>query len=181
MGSSLSPEAHILLVDVPTQKTVSLVTKENQIQQARVIFNPLTDIFTKFFSFCFIAISLPLQDLNFVGKEGMVIMEDPQNWCSWNASFLWERVCWFSGRFLKALPQILNILWELGLISTIVAFVGIGHTSCLPKFGHQTLNCPSMGYIVPAKISPALLLCQKNWFCGKGCHDFYQWFLSAAA
>ena len=50
----------------------------------------------------------------------------------------------------------------LGLISTIVAFVGIGHTSCLPKFGHQTLNCPSMGYIVPAKISPALLLCQKN-------------------
>ena len=79
MGLSLSPEAHILLVDVPTQVTVSLVTKENQIQQARLIFNPLTDIVTKCFSFCFIAISLPLQDLNFVRKELKVIMEDPQN------------------------------------------------------------------------------------------------------
>ena len=69
MGLSLSPEAHILLVDVPTQVTVSPVTKEIQIQQARVIFNPLTDILTKCFLFCFIVISLPLKDLN----------QDPQN------------------------------------------------------------------------------------------------------
>lgn len=79
MRLSLSPEAYILFVDVPTQVTMSLVTKENQIQQARVMFNPLTDIFTKYFSFCFIAISLTLQDLNFVGKELRVIMEDPHN------------------------------------------------------------------------------------------------------
>ena len=44
---------------------------------------------------------------------------------------------------------------------------GICYTSCLPKFGHQTLNWPSIRYIVPAKISPALPLCHKNWFCGK--------------
>ena len=69
MVLNLSPETHILLVDVPTQVTVSLVTKENQIQQARVIFNPLTDMFPKCFSFGFIVISLPLQDLNFVRKE----------------------------------------------------------------------------------------------------------------
>ena len=41
-------------------------------------------------------------------------MEDPENLCSWNASFLWERVCWFPGRFLKALAQILNILRDYG-------------------------------------------------------------------
>ena len=53
-------------------------------------------------------------------------------------------------------------------------FPGICHTSCLPKFGHETLNCPSIRYIVPAKIFPALPLCQKNWFCGKvRLDDFY--------
>ena len=35
------------------------------------------------------------------------------------------------------------------------------------EFGHQTLNCPSSRYIVPAKIFPALPPCQKNWFWGK--------------
>ena len=54
MGLNLIPEAHILLVDVPTQVTVSLITKENQIQEVRVIFSPLTDIFAKCFLFCFI-------------------------------------------------------------------------------------------------------------------------------
>ena len=54
------------------------------------------------------------------------------------------------------------------------AFVLICHTSCLLKFGHQTLNCPSIRYIVPAKIFPALPLYQKNWFCGKvRFDDFY--------
>ena len=46
--------------------------------------------------------------------------------------------------------------------------LGICYTSCLPKFGHQPLNCPSIRYIVPAKIFSTLPLCQKNWFCGKG-------------
>ena len=49
-----------------------------QIEQARVIFNPLTDIFTKCFSFCFILTGFPLQDLNFVRKELEVIMGNPQ-------------------------------------------------------------------------------------------------------
>ena len=36
------------------------------------------------------------------------------------------------------------------------------------------MNCPSIRYIVPVKISFALSLCQKNWFCGKVClDDFY--------
>ena len=38
---------------------------------------------------------------------------------------------------------------------------GICYTSCLPKFGHQTLNCPFVRYIVPAKISPALPLSEE--------------------
>ena len=83
-----------------TKTTVADIVQIVQIQQARVIFNPLTDIFTKCFSFCFILISLPLQDLNIVRKELKVIMEDPQNWCSWNTSFLWEAECWFSGGLL---------------------------------------------------------------------------------
>ena len=71
---------------------------------------------------------------------------------------------WYSGNAGEILA---------GTMSTTVAFVGICHTSWLPKFGHQTLNCPSIRYIVPAKISPALPLCQ-NWFCGKvHLDDFY--------
>ena len=59
---------------------------------------------------------------------------------------------------------------------------GICYTSCLPKFGHQTLNCPSIRYIVPAKIFPALPLCQKNWFCGKvRLDDFYPLLRSIAS
>ena len=44
---------------------------------------------------------------------------------------------------------------------------GICYTSCLLKFGHQTLNWPSIRYTVSDKIFLALPLCQKNWFCGK--------------
>ena len=61
----------------PTKAAVVNIVQILQIQQARIIFNPLTDIFTKCFLFCFILISWPLQDLNFVRKELKVIMEDP--------------------------------------------------------------------------------------------------------
>ena len=58
----------------------------------------------KMFLVLLFLISLPLQNLNFVSKELKIIMKDPQDWCSGNASFLWERVCWFSGGFLMAFP-----------------------------------------------------------------------------
>ena len=60
-------------------------------------------------------------------------------------------------------------IWPLWL------FWGICYIFCLPKIDHQMLNCPSMRCIVPAKISRALTLCQKSWFCGKICFDdFYR-------
>ena len=132
---------------------------------------------------CHWKISLPLQELNFVRKEVKVIMEDPRNWCSRNASFLWEKSCWYSGGFLEEFSQILNILRNYGWkMLTILAFVGICHTFCLPKFGQETLNCFSIRYIVPAKISPALMLCQKNWFFGKTCLiNFYPLLRSIAS
>ena len=60
-----------------------------------------------------------------------------------------------------------NILRNYAERWTILVIVSICHTSYLPKFGNQMLNCPSIWYIVPAKIFPAFPLCQKNWFCGK--------------
>ena len=157
-----------------TKATVVDIDQIIQIQQARVIFNPLNDIFTKCFSFCFILISLPLQDLNFVRKELKVIREDSQNWFSRNASSLWETACWFSGGFLMAFPKIRNILRNYAEGWTMSAFLGICHTSCLPKFGHQMLRCLSIRYIVSAKIFSALSLCQKNWLCNKvHLNDFY--------
>ena len=109
---------------------------ENQIQQARVIFNPLTDIFTKCFSFYFIVISLPLQDLNFVRKKLKVIMEDPQNWCSRNVSrrrvdFLGDssrrfRKFWmFSG----ILAERCRPLWPLWTSATLPVFRNLA-TKC---------------------------------------------------
>ena len=66
--------AHVRLVDKPTQEAVSLATEENQTQQTKVVLNPLTHILTKRKLFWFIAISLPLQDLNFVRKKLKVFM-----------------------------------------------------------------------------------------------------------
>ena len=61
---------------------------------------------------------------------------------------------------------------ELCRTTNDLGFVSICHlirklSICLPKFGHQTLSCPSIRYIFPAKIFPALPLCQKNWCGGK--------------
>ena len=64
----------------------------------------------------------------------------------------------------------------------MLAISGIYHTSCLPILGHQTINCPSIRYIFPAKILPALLLCQKNWFWSKILlDDFYPFLRSIAS
>ena len=66
--------ADVRLIDKPTQVAVSLATEENQTQQTRVVSNPLTHILTKRKLFWFIAIGLPLQDLNFVRKKLKVFM-----------------------------------------------------------------------------------------------------------
>ena len=60
------------------------------------------------------------------------------------------------------------------------AFVSIYHTSCLPKFSRQTLHCPSIRYIVPAKISPALPCVRKTDFVAKY-DDFYPLLCSIAS
>ena len=106
---------------------------------------------------CHWKVRLPLQELNFVRGEVKVIMEDPQNWCSRNASFLWETLCWYSGGFLKELPQIVNILL---------------------KFGQQTLNCSSVRYIVPTKISPCIAAVSEELILWQNAP---RWFLSAGA
>lgn len=77
MGMSLRSKAHVLFIDVLTQAAEILITEENKAQQIRPIFNPIRDISTKCYSFWFIAMSLPLQDLNFLSKE-LKIMKDPQ-------------------------------------------------------------------------------------------------------
>ena len=65
-------------------------------------------------------------------------------------------------------------IWTIWTMSTTVAFVGHLPHFLLSEICHQMLNCLSIRYIVPAKISPAFLLCQKDWFCGKVClDDFY--------
>ena len=144
----------------PTKVPVVDIIQIVQIQQARLIFNPWTDIFTKCFSFCFILISLSLQDLDFVRKELKVTMEDLQNWCS-----LWQRFNFLGDSSWRSQ----NSEYSQELCRTMNNIGCCGHLPhFLPsEFGHQTLNCPSSRYIVPAKIFPALPPCQKNWFCGK--------------
>ena len=66
-------------------------------------------------------------------------------------------------------------IWTISTMLTTVAFAGYLLHSLSHKLGHQTLNCPSIRYIVPTKFCPVLPLCQKNWFCGKvRLDDFYQ-------
>ena len=160
----------------PTKATVVDIVQIVQIQQTRIIFNPLTDIFIKCFSFCFILISLPLQDLNFVRKKLKVIMEDPQNCFSQNASFLWETACWFSGGFLNDVP--INSEYSQELCRMINDVVLCGH---LPQFlsseiwpqsvelSFHQVHCYCQNLSCIAAVSEELTLRQ----------SMPQWFLSA--
>ena len=126
-----------------------------QIQQARVIFNPLNDIFTKRFSYCFILIILPLQDLNFIGKELR------SSWRILKNDFLNMPVSCerqhvdFLG-ILHGIP--VNSEYSQELCQRMNNVNLCGH---LPHFLSSKID-PSIRYIASAKIFPALSLCQKN-------------------
>jgi len=87
MGLSLRPITPIVLIDVPSQVAVSLITEENETQHTRVVFNPLPHIMRKRKSFCCIVIVLPK----------LVRMEDSCKWWFGNANFLSETARWFLG------------------------------------------------------------------------------------
>ena len=73
-------------------------------------------------------------------------------------------------------------IWTIWTMSATLTFLGHQLHFLSPEICHQTMNCPSMRYIVAAKISPALPLCRKNWFCGKVLlDDFYSLLLSIAS
>ena len=51
---------------------------------------------------------------------------------------------------------------------------GICHTSCLPKFGHQTLNCIIIRCTVPGKNHSCISAVSDELICGKVClENFY--------
>ena len=144
----------------PTKATMVNIVQIVQIQQARIILNPLTDIFTKCFSFSFILISLPLQDINLWGKslrpswrilktdvlEMQVSCErrrvDFLGKSSWRSCKFWI----FSG--IMPNDKRSRSLW---VSVTLLVFRNLSfhqiHCSC------QNLSC--------------IANCQKNWFCGK--------------
>ena len=101
---------------------------------------------------------------------------------SGNADCLWKTTCWFSERFLKPFTQILNIVGCFHCTrSTTATFSCICNASSLSNFGHQTFNCFSIRYFVPAKFFPALSLRQNHWFCDKiRPYYFYSLLLSIA-
>ena len=108
------------------------------------------------FLFCFILFSLPMEDLNFVRKELKVVMEDPQKWCSQNASFFWKtflgKSSWHSRKFwifLGIMPNderswplwasaTLPVFWNLATKRWIVLPLG---TLFLPKFFFLHCRC----------------------------------------
>ena len=116
--------------------------------------------------YCFITISLSLENLNFVRKEVML---------SWRifkildfkmAPSCKRRPVDFLGNFWSRF----RIFWMLSFgwrRTTTVDFIDICCTFTFPKFGHQTWNCPFIRHFFLANISPILLLCEKHQFCGK--------------
>ena len=63
------PKTDVLLVDMPTQMKMGLVTKQNQAKITWVVLNSFTDGLTKFTPFFLIGISLFLENLRFVWKQ----------------------------------------------------------------------------------------------------------------
>ena len=150
----------------PTKATVVSIVQIAQIQRARVIFNPLTDIFIKCFSVCFILISLLLQGMNFVREEIKVIIENPKNWYS-RKSFScerWLKIFWgnphgvpVNSEYSQELCRTMN---DLDLCEHLPHFLSFENWPPNVELSFHQVHCfcQNLSWIEQ---------CQKNWFCGK--------------
>ena len=95
MRLGLGPKSRVLFVDLSAKVKVCFISKENQVQKVRVVFNSPTDALTKCKPLCLIYSSLSLQNLYFVRKHVKVLVHYPHNECPGQISLLRQTSCGF--------------------------------------------------------------------------------------
>ena len=109
MRLGLGPKSHVLFVKMSAKVNVCLITKENQIQKVRVVFNSPTGALTKCKPLCLTCSSLSLQNLYFVGKHVKVLVHYPHNECHGQISLLQQTPCGFPWGHCQMFSHIVDV------------------------------------------------------------------------
>ena len=128
MRLDLGPKVHVRFVNLSAKVKACFITKENQVQKVRMVFNSLTDALTKCKPVCLICSSLSLQNLYFVWKHVKVLVHYPHNGCTGQISLLRQTFCgfpWFYCQIFSlsmlgsVLADLSHSLWPLFLSWTL--------------------------------------------------------------
>ena len=157
MRLGLDQKLHVLFVNFSNKVKVCFITKENQVQKVRVVFNSPTDALTKCKPLCLICSSLSLQNLYFVQKHVKVLVHYPHNRCPGKISLLQQTSCGFPWRHCQMFSHIVDVgvSPRRPQLST-VTFILILNNSSFPKFIQEVQNSDSDWSISPREISTKL-------------------------
>ena len=132
----LGPKSHVLFVNLSAKVKVCFISKENQVQKVRVVFNSPTDnALTKCKPLCFICSNLSSQNLYFVRKHVKVLVHYPHNRCPGQISLLRQTFCGFPWRHCQMFSYIVDVVVSpTRPQSSTVTFIHISNISSFSKF-----------------------------------------------
>ena len=141
----------MLFVNLSAKVKVFFITKENQVQKVRMVFNLPTDTLTKCKPLCLICSSLSLQNLYFVQKHVKVLVHYTHNGCPGQISFLRQTSCEFPWGHCQMFYHTVDVgVSPSRPLSSTVTFILILNTSSFPKFIQEAQNSDS-GWSISAR------------------------------
>ena len=150
----------MLFVNLSAKVKVFFITKENQVQKVRMVFNLPTDTLKKCKPLCLICSSLSLQNLNFVRKHVKVLVHYTHNGCPGQISFLRQTSCEFPWEHCQMFYHTVDVgVSPSRPLSSTVTFILILSTSSFPKFIQEAQNSDSGWSISAREISTKLSSC----------------------
>ena len=153
----LDPKLHVLFVNLSAKMKMCFITKENQVQKVRVVFNSLTDALTKCKPLCLICSRLRLQNLYFVRKHVKVLVHYPNNGCPGQISLLRQTSCGFPWGHCQMFSHIVDVgVSPSRPRSSTLIFILILNNSNFPKFMQEAQNSDSGWSISAREISTKL-------------------------
>ena len=151
---------HVLFVNMSAKVKVCFITKENQVQKVRVVFNSPTGALTKCKPLCLTCSSLSLQNLYFVGKPVKVLVHYSLNGCLGPISLLQQTSCGFPWGHCQMFSHIVDVWVSPSRPqSSTLTFILIMNASSFLKFIQEGQNSGSGWNISAREISTKLSLC----------------------
>ena len=156
MRLGLGQITHVLFVNMSAKVKVCFITKENQVQTVRVVFNSLT----KCKPLCLTCSSLSLQNLYFVGKPVKVLVYHPLNGRLGPISLLQQTSCGFPWGHCQMFSHIVDVWVSPSRPrSSTLTFILIMNASSFPKFIQEVQNSGSGWSISAWEFSTKLSEC----------------------